>query len=94
MTQIMGSLVAQRRRAHLPAQDTQARSLGWEDPLEATHSSVLAWEVARTGEPGGLQSTGSQKSWTRLHDSNDSTDCTFKFLCDSFKSAASSLKHC
>ena len=94
VTQIMGSLVAQRRRAHLPAQDTQARSLGWEDPLEATHSSVLAWEVARTGEPGGLQSTGSQKSWTRLHDSNDSTDCTFKFLCDSFKSAASSLKHC
>ena len=42
------------------------RSLGWEDPLQeemATHSSILAWEVSWTEEPGGLQSTGSQ-SWT------------------------------
>ena len=39
------------------------RSLGWEDPLEkemATHSSVLAWRIPWTEEPGGLQSTGSQ----------------------------------
>ena len=37
-------------------------SLGWEDPLEkemATCSSVLAWEIPRTEEPGGLQSMGS-----------------------------------
>ena len=37
--------------------------LGWEDPLEkemATHSSILAWEIPWTEEPGGLQSTGSQ----------------------------------
>ena len=37
-------------------------SLGWEDPLEkgmATHSSILAWKVARAAEPGGLQSVGS-----------------------------------
>ena len=34
------------------------RSLGWEDPLEeemATHSSILAWRIPWTGEPGGLQ---------------------------------------
>ena len=37
---------------------------GQEDPLEkgmATHSSILAWEIPRTEEPGGLQSMGSQK---------------------------------
>ena len=40
------------------------RSLGWEDPLQeemATHSSILAWEVSWTEEPGGLQSMGSQR---------------------------------
>ena len=41
--------------------ETQVRSLGWEDPLEkemATHSSILAWRIPWTKEPGGLQSTG------------------------------------
>ena len=45
--------------------------MGWEDPLEketATPSSVLAWEIPWTEEPAGLQSMGSQKSWTRLSD--------------------------
>ena len=40
------------------------RSLGLEDPLEeemATHSSILAWRIPWTEEPGGLQSTGSQR---------------------------------
>ena len=50
---------------NLPAmQKTQVRSLGWEDPLEegtATHSSVLAWRIPWTEEPGGLQSMGSQR---------------------------------
>ena len=50
---------------NLPAiQETQARSLGWEDPLEkrmATHSSILAWRIAWTEEPGGLQPMGSQR---------------------------------
>ena len=44
--------------------------LGREDPLEKgmeTHSSILAWEVSWTEEPGGLQSMGSQ-SWTQLRD--------------------------
>jgi len=48
-------------------QETKVQSLGWEDPLEkemATHSSILAWEIPWTEEPGGLQSMGSQKSWT------------------------------
>ena len=44
--------------------DAWAGSLGWEDPLEkgiATHSSILAWRIPWTEEPGGLQSTGSQR---------------------------------
>ena len=44
------------------------RSLGQEDPLEegiATHSSILAWEISWTEEPGGLRFIGMQ-SWTRL----------------------------
>ena len=46
-------------------QETQIRSLGWEDPMEkemATHPSVLAWKIPWTEEPGGLQSTGSQRA--------------------------------
>ena len=50
---------------NLPAmQETQVQSLGREDPLEegmATHSSILAWTIPWTQEPGGLQSTGSQR---------------------------------
>ena len=45
-------------------QETQVRSLSWEDPLEegmVTHSSILAWRIPWTEEPGRLQSTGSQK---------------------------------
>ena len=45
----------------------QVVPLGREDPLEkemATHSSILAWEIPWTEEPGRLQSTGSLKSWT------------------------------
>ena len=50
-------------------QEKWVRSLGREDPLEkemATHSSILAWEIPRTEEPGGLQPVGSQKSQTQL----------------------------
>ena len=45
-------------------QETQVQSLGWEDPLEkgmATHSSILAWRIPWTEEPGRLQSMGSQR---------------------------------
>ena len=50
--------------------ETWVQSLGQEDPLEkemATHSSILAWRIPWTEEPGGLQSTGSQ-SQTGLSD--------------------------
>ena len=43
-------------------QETRIRFLGWEYPLEkeiATHSSILAWKIPWTEEPGGLQSMGS-----------------------------------
>ena len=50
---------------NLPAmQETWVRSLSWEEHLEkemATHSSILAWRIPWTEEPGGLQSTGSQR---------------------------------
>ena len=56
---------------NLPAmQETQVRSLGQEDSLEkgmATHSSILAWRIPWTEEPGGLQSMGS-------HTESDTTD--------------------
>ena len=44
-------------------QETWVHFLGWEDPLEegtATHSSILAWRIPWTEEPGGLQSIGLQ----------------------------------
>ena len=56
----------------LPAmRDTRVQSLDQEDHLEkemATHSNILAWRIPWTEEPGGLQSTGSQKNWTQLSD--------------------------
>ena len=53
---------------NLPAkQETQVQSLGREDPLEkemTTHSSILAWRIPWTAEPGGLQSMGFAESDT------------------------------
>ena len=50
---------------NLPAKkETWVRSLNWKDPLEdgmETHSSILAWRIPQTEEPGKLQSTGSQR---------------------------------
>ena len=63
-TPIMASLVTQRLK-RLPAmRETWVRSLGRKDPLEkemATHSNILAWIIPWKEEPGGLQSTGSQR---------------------------------
>ena len=53
------SLVAQMVKYLSPMQETQVRSLGWKDALDkgmATHSSILAWRIPWTEEPGGLQS--------------------------------------
>ena len=49
--------MAQQYRTRLPMQETQVQSLGQEDPLEegmAIRSSILAWEIQRTEEPGRL----------------------------------------
>ena len=56
--------MAQRLKCMPPMWETQVQSLGQEDPLEktiATHSSILAWRIPWTEEPGGLQSMGSQR---------------------------------
>ena len=61
---VKASLVAQMVK-NLPAmQGTWVQFLGQEDPLEeemATHSSILAWKIPRTEEPGGLQFMESQR---------------------------------
>ena len=51
------SMVTQTVKRLPVMQETQVRSLGWKDPLEkemTTHSSILAWEIPRTEQPGGL----------------------------------------
>ena len=51
-------------RTCLPMQETQVRSLDWEDPLEegmAAHPNILAWRIPRTEEPGGIQAMGFQR---------------------------------
>ena len=53
-----------RNKAFTEIQEMRVRSLGWEDSLEeemATQSSVLAWRIPWTEEPGGLPSVGSQR---------------------------------
>ena len=58
------SLVAQRLKRLPLMRETWVQSLGQEDPLEkemAAHSSILAWRIPWTEEPGGLQPMGSQR---------------------------------
>ena len=57
-------LVAQTVKRLCTMQETQVRSLGWEDSLEkemAIHSRIIAWKIPCTEEPGRLQSMGSQR---------------------------------
>ena len=83
---LKSSLVAQRLK-RLPAmQETWVLSLGREHPLEkemATHSSILAWRIPWMEEPGGLQSTGSQRvgqNWsTSLSVSLTFSSCLWSF---------------
>ena len=73
------TLVAQTVKNLLAMQETQVRSLGWEDPLEkemATHSSILVWKIPWTEEPGGLQSMGLQ----RIRHNSDCETITFHFF--------------
>ena len=80
------SLVAQVVKNLPIVRETQVWSLGWEDPLEkemATHSSILAWEIPRTEEPGGLQSMRSQRvghDWVNK-DNNISTEGERQKVC-------------
>ena len=65
------ALVTQLVKNLSEMQENWVQSLGWEDSLKkgkAIHSSILAWRIPWTEEPGELQSVGSQKSWTRLSD--------------------------
>ena len=60
----LASLVAQTVKRLSVMQETWVRSLGWEDPLEekmAAHSSILAWKIPQTAEPGRLPSMGPQR---------------------------------
>ena len=59
-----GGSVVKNPPAMQELQETKVGSLGWEDPLEegmATHSSILAWRIPWTEEPGRLQSRGLEK---------------------------------
>ena len=60
----LGGSVVKNLPAVQQLQELWVPSLGWEDPLEegmATHSSILAWRIPWTEEPGGLQSMGLQR---------------------------------
>ena len=60
-------------------QETRVQSLGQEDPLEkgmAIRSSILAWRIPWTEEPGKLEPMGSQKTWTQLSDFLVTSSCT------------------
>ena len=63
MPRVLNSLVAQSVKSLTSMQETCVQSLGQEDVLETemkTHSSILAWRIPRTEEPGRPQSMGSQ----------------------------------
>ena len=67
------SLVAHTVKNPPTMRETWVWSLGWDEPLEegmATHSSILAWRIPWTEEPGGIQSMGSQRvrhNWATKH---------------------------
>ena len=71
--------------------ETWVRFLGWEDPLEkgmATHSSILAWRISWTEEPGRLESVGSQ----RVQHNWEAFTCDYEFSVESTFSLHSFLR--
>ena len=65
------SLVAQTVKNPPAMRETWVQSLGWEDPLKegmATHSSILAWKIPWTEEPGGLQSMAPSRGSSQPRD--------------------------
>ena len=70
MNAYWASLEAQTVKNPSAMQENQVGSLGWEDPLEEgmiSQSSILAWRISWTGEPGGLHSMGSQSRTQLCH---------------------------
>ena len=64
ITLLAHEMVAQMVKRLSTMWEARVQALGWEDPLEkemTTHSSILAWEIPWTEEPGRLQSIGSQR---------------------------------
>ena len=84
MPHMQDYMMVQTAKSLLAMQETQVRSLSWEDPLvkgRATHTSILAWRSPQTEEPGGLQSMGMQRV---RHDGATSTftSChTYLYIC-------------
>ena len=71
-------------------QETQVQSLGWENPLEeemAVHFSIHAWKIPQTEEPGGIQSTGLQRT-NGTKGLNDNSNNSSKHIKDSDNSSA------
>ena len=65
-------------------QEMRIPTLGWEDPLEkemTTHSSILAWEIPWTEEPGGLQSMGCKELHTTEHNTGERNGTTLQYSC-------------
>ena len=76
-------------------QETWVWSLGQEDPLKkemATPSSILAWEIPQTEEPGGLQGRGSQRVGHHIVAKEPQQQIFFELFCD-FRFTNSSLTH-
>ena len=70
-------------------------SLGREDPLEeevATHSSVLAWKIPWTEEPGGVQSTGLQRSQTLF--TTEQQQLSKNLACPAIRDVGNKLQEC
>ena len=81
---VLGFLGARAIKSLPAIQETCVPSLGWEDPPEkgiTTNSSILAWRIPRTEEPGGLQSMGLQESdrvcWRGKGDRYMGSPCMF-----------------
>ena len=87
-------LSGKKKKIHVPTQHTWVRSLAREDPLQeerTTHSVILAWEVAWTEEPGGLQSMGHRRVGHNLATKQQQTTTAINQLVKESRSIKPSL---
>ena len=80
--EVQDSLVVQTVKNPSAMQETQVRSLSWEDSLEkgmATHSSILAWRIPWTEEPGGVFSSWSHKKSDTTEQLNTHTNTMIQY---------------